>query len=324
MGNSPSAADLRSGDRRALAKCITLVESKRPVDRDLANQLIEDILPDTGRSYRIGISGVPGVGKSTFIESFGLHLIEQGKKVAVLAVDPSSPVAGGSILGDKTRMPELSRTQDAFIRPSPSSGIMGGTAQRTRETILLCEAAGYDVLLIETVGVGQSEVAVHGMVDFFMMLMVPNAGDELQGIKRGITELVDTIVINKADGESLGQARQAKAYYQSAFNLLRGGEEGWKPRVMTCSALERTNLEDVWQMIEEYFNWLGQEDRLADKRRQQNLLWLHKLVNLEIDQYLKTSERLKGAYPELATRVNTGLMTPFRAAREIIEMIFPD
>ncbi len=323
MGNSPSAADLRSGDRRALAKCITLVESKRPVDRDLANQLIEDILPDTGRSYRIGISGVPGVGKSTFIESFGLHLIEQGKKVAVLAVDPSSPVAGGSILGDKTRMPELSRTQDAFIRPSPSSGIMGGTAQRTRETILLCEAAGYDVLLIETVGVGQSEVAVHGMVDFFMMLMVPNAGDELQGIKRGITELVDTIVINKADGESLGQARQAKAYYQSAFNLLRD-DEGWKPRVMTCSALERTNLEDVWQMIEEYFDWLGQEDRLADKRRQQNLLWLHKLVNLEIDQYLKTSERLKGAYPELATRVNTGLMTPFRAAREIIEMIFPD
>ena len=323
MGNSPSAADLRSGDRRALAKCITLVESKRPVDRDLANQLIEDILPDTGRSYRIGISGVPGVGKSTFIESFGLHLIEQGKKVAVLAVDPSSPVAGGSILGDKTRMPELSRTQDAFIRPSPSSGIMGGTAQRTRETILLCEAAGYDVLLIETVGVGQSEVAVHGMVDFFMMLMVPNAGDELQGIKRGITELVDTIVINKADGESLGQARQAKAYYQSAFNLLRD-DEGWKPRVMTCSALERTNLVDVWQMIEEYFDWLGQEDRLADKRRQQNLLWLHKLVNLEIDQYLKTSERLKGAYPELATRVNTGLMTPFRAAREIIEMIFPD
>ncbi len=323
MGNSPSAADLRSGDRRALAKCITLVESKRPVDRDLANQLIEDILPDTGRSYRIGISGVPGVGKSTFIESFGLHLIEQGKKVAVLAVDPSSPVAGGSILGDKTRMPELSRTQDAFIRPSPSSGIMGGTAQRTRETILLCEAAGYDVLLIETVGVGQSEVAVHGMVDFFMMLMVPNTGDELQGIKRGITELVDTIVINKADGESLGQARQAKAYYQSAFNLLRD-DEGWKPRVMTCSALERTNLEDVWQMIEEYFDWLGQEDRLADKRRQQNLLWLHKLVNLEIDQYLKTSERLKGAYPELATRVNTGLMTPFRAAREIIEMIFPD
>ena len=323
MGNSPSAADLRSGDRRALAKCITLVESKRPVDRDLANQLIEDILPDTGRSYRIGISGVPGVGKSTFIESFGLHLIEQGKKVAVLAVDPSSPVAGGSILGDKTRMPELSRTQDAFIRPSPSSGIMGGTAQRTRETILLCEAAGYDVLLIETVGVGQSEVAVHGMVDFFMMLMVPNTGDELQGIKRGITELVDTIVINKADGESLGQARQAKAYYQSAFNLLRD-DEGWKPRVMTCSALERTNLEDVWQMIEEYFNWLGQEDRLADKRRQQNLLWLHKLVNLEIDQYLKTSERLKGAYPELETRVNTGLMTPFRAAREIIEMIFPD
>ena len=324
MGNLPSAVDLRSGDRRALAKCITLVESKRPADRNLANQLIEDILPDTGRSYRVGISGVPGVGKSTFIESFGLHLIAQGKKVAVLAVDPSSPVAGGSILGDKTRMPELSRTLDAFIRPSPSSGIMGGIAQRTRETILLCEAAGYDVLLIETVGVGQSEVAVHGMVDFFLMLMVPNAGDELQGIKRGITELVDTIVINKADGESLGQARQAKAYYQSAFNLLRGGEEGWKPRVMTCSALERTNLEDVWQMIEEYFDWLGQEGRLADKRRQQNLLWLHKLVNLEIDQYLKTSERLKGAYPELETRVNAGLMTPFRAAREIIEMIFPD
>ncbi len=323
MGELPSADDLRSGDRRTLAKCITLVESKRPVDRDLANQLIEDIMPDTGHSYRIGISGVPGVGKSTFIESFGLHLIERGKKVAVLAVDPSSPVGGGSILGDKTRMPELSRTLDAFIRPSPSSGIMGGTAQRTRETILLCEAAGYDILLIETVGVGQSEVAVHGMVDFFMMLMVPNAGDELQGIKRGITELVDMIVINKADGENIPQANQAQAYYQSAFNLLRGGED-WKPRVMTCSALERTQLENVWQVIEEYFHWLQQEDHLADKRRRQNLLWLHRLVNLEIEQYLKTSERLKGGYLKLESRVNAGLMTPFRAAREIVEKLFPD
>ncbi len=323
MADPTSAVALKSGDRRALAKCITLVESKRAADRQSANQLIEDILPYTGRSYRIGISGVPGVGKSTFIETFGLQLIDLGRRVAVLAVDPSSPVGGGSILGDKTRMPELSRSPNAYIRPSPSSGIMGGTAQRTRETILLCEAAGYDTLLIETVGVGQLEVAVHGMVDFFMMLMVPNAGDELQGIKRGITELVDAVVINKADGESLSAAKQSQAYFQSALNLLRG-EGGWQPRVLTCSALERTHLDEIWQMIVEYFDWIEQDDHLVTKRNKQDLEWLHRLVNLEVAQHLATSERLKGAYSEREALVSAGLMTPFRAANEITGLLFAD
>jgi LAO/AO transport system kinase len=318
-----SSAALKSGNRRALAKCITLVESKRPEDRLRANALIEEILPDTGSGFRIGISGVPGVGKSTFIEAFGLLLISMGKKVAVLAVDPSSPVGGGSILGDKTRMSELSRSPDAFIRPSPSSGIMGGTAQRTRETILLCEAAGYDVLIVETVGVGQSEVEVHGMVDFFMMLMVPNAGDELQGIKRGITELVDAVVINKADGSNLLPAQQAKSWYQSALDLLRG-HDAWKPRVMTCSAQERTNLEEIWQMIEAYFAFLKDDNRLTEKRQQQNLLWLRWLVSLEIDQYLKSGDRLKDNVPILEQQVSAGEITPFRAAREIIDLLFVD
>lgn len=271
MDSRPTLDSLLSGDRRALAKCITLIESTRPKDREAADRLIEQALPHAGNSLRIGISGVPGVGKSTFIESFGLHLVKTGKRVAVLAVDPSSPIAGGSILGDKTRMPELSRSDDAFIRPSPTSGITGGIAQKTRESMLLCEAAGYDMILVETVGVGQAEVEVHGMVDFFLVLMVPNAGDDLQGIKRGITELVDGIVINKADGESIALAMQAKQHYQSAMNLLRGDHEFWKPRVLTCSALEQTNLDEVWSMINEYRVTADKGNHLARKRERQNL-----------------------------------------------------
>ncbi len=224
---------IRQGNRRALAKAITLVESKLDEHRHDAQKILEQVLPETGNSIRIGITGIPGVGKSTFIEAFGLYLIEQGKKVAVLAVDPSSPIAGGSILGDKTRMELLSRQEEAFIRPSPSEGALGGVAQKTRETMLLCEAAGYDVILVETVGVGQSEYQVAGMVDFFMVLMLPNAGDELQGIKKGIMELADALVINKADGESENLAQQTRSHYQSAMNLLRH-TTAWTPRVMTC------------------------------------------------------------------------------------------
>jgi LAO/AO transport system kinase len=316
MAEGPSVDALMAGDRRALAKAITLVESKRPDDRNRANDLLEQILPVTGASCRIGISGVPGVGKSTFIEAFGLYLIGLGRRVAVLAVDPSSPVGGGSILGDKTRMPELSRVPQAFIRPSPSSGIMGGIAQRTRETILLCEAAGYDVVLVETVGVGQSEVEVHGMVDFFLLLMVPNAGDELQGIKRGITELVDAIVINKADGDSISLANQARSYYQSAFDMLRGADE-WKPRVLTCSALEKTRLDDIWAMISEYFGWMHEDNRLIDMRRQQSLAWMKRLVNLEIERRLQGNE-LADHYRHLEDEVRSGNMTPLRAAEQVV------
>ena len=239
---------LLTGNRRALAKAITLVESKLDRHRAQAQGILEQVLPHSGNSIRVGITGVPGVGKSTFIEAFGLYLIEQGKRVAVLAVDPSSPLAGGSILGDKTRMEELSRREEAFIRPSPSEGTLGGVAQKTRETMLLCEAAGYDVILVETVGVGQSEYQVAGMVDFFMVLMLPGGGDELQGIKKGIMELADALVINKADGDSEKQAQLARQLYTSAMNVLRH-TSFWTPRVMTCSALKQIIIDAVWGML---------------------------------------------------------------------------
>jgi len=242
---------LRAGDRRALARAITLVESTRDDHRERAQVLLERALPHSGDSIRIGITGIPGVGKSTFIEAFGLHLIERGRRVAVLAVDPSSPIAGGSILGDKTRMEELSRRGEAFIRPSPTAGALGGVAQKTRETMLLCEAAGYDAILVETVGVGQSEYEVAGMVDFFMVLMLPNAGDELQGIKKGIVELADALVINKADGESVNLAAMTRKHYTAAMTLLKHASH-WAPRVMTCSAAEGVNIDEVWDMVREF------------------------------------------------------------------------
>jgi len=313
---------LLSGDRRALAKCITLVESTLPADRDLATSLIEEILPETGNSLRIGISGVPGVGKSTFIESFGLHLIETGKKIAVLAVDPSSPIAGGSILGDKTRMTQLSRSPDAFIRPSPSSGMMGGIAHKTRETILLCEAAGYDIILVETVGVGQSEVDVYSMVDFFMMLMVPNAGDDLQGIKRGITELVDSIIINKADGPSIPLAQTAKQYYQNALHLIRADSDFWRPRVLTCSSTEKTNIDEIVSMIFEFQTLATEANRLQDRRENQNLSWLKRLINNEVEQRLKHNEAIRDIYPNLENDVSTGKRSPLNAATEVINLLF--
>ena len=313
---------LLSGDRRALAKCITLVESTLPADRALATSLIEEILPNTGNSLRIGISGVPGVGKSTFIESFGLHLIETGKKIAVLAVDPSSPIAGGSILGDKTRMTQLSRSPDAFIRPSPSSGMMGGIAHKTRETILLCEAAGYDIILVETVGVGQSEVDVYSMVDFFMMLMVPNAGDDLQGIKRGITELVDSIIINKADGPSIPLAQTAKQYYQNALHLLRADSDFWRPKVLTCSSTEKTNIDQIANMIFEFQALATEENRLQNRREKQNLSWLKRLINNEVEQRLKHNGAIRDIYPNLENDVSTGKRSPLNAATEVINLLF--
>jgi LAO/AO transport system kinase len=229
------------GDRRSLAKAITLIESSRPEDNKAAQTLLEKLLPHSGKSLRLGITGVPGVGKSTFIESFGLFLINKGHKVAVLAVDPSSPISGGSILGDKTRMEVLSQNENAFIRPSPSLGFLGGVAQKTRESILLCEAAGFDFVIVETVGVGQSEFDLADMVDFFLVLMLPNAGDELQGMKKGILELADAVIINKADGNFLPQANQTMAQYSSAMELMRH-DPHWKTQVLQCSALEKKNL----------------------------------------------------------------------------------
>jgi len=307
-------------DRRSLAKAITLIESKRDDHRQEAQQVLEAALPFTGNSIRIGITGIPGVGKSTFIEAFGLYLIKQGKKVAVLAVDPSSPVAGGSILGDKTRMEMLSREVNAFIRPSPSEGSLGGVAHKTRETMLLCEAAGYDVILVETVGVGQSEYEVASMVDFFLVLMLPNAGDELQGIKKGILELADALVINKADGESINLARQNQQHYQNAFHLLQDNSF-WTPRVLSCSALEHKGIDSVWEMIMEYQKIARESGIFELQRREQNSQWMKKLLHEMIDLRLNQNEQVRSLSKKLEQEVVQGHCTPYAAAKLIIEKL---
>ncbi|WP_339339149.1 methylmalonyl Co-A mutase-associated GTPase MeaB [uncultured Oceanicoccus sp.] len=311
---------LQQGNRRALAKAITLVESKLDSHRAEAQQIIEQVLPQTGNSIRIGITGIPGVGKSTFIETFGLYLISLGKKVAVLAVDPSSPLAGGSILGDKTRMEELSRNDQAFIRPSPSEGALGGVAQKTRETMLLCEAAGYDVILVETVGVGQSEYEVAGMVDFFMVLMLPNAGDELQGIKKGIMELADALVVNKADGESINLAQQTKRHYENAMHLLRQSSF-WSPQVLTCSAQENNNLDTVWGMISGYHIDALKNNAFHEKRSRQNKEWMDRLLFEMLELKLKQNPDVKKQLPDLYRKVINGEVTPFIAAKTLIDIL---
>lgn len=320
MASVVDATALRSGNRRTLAKAITLVESKLDRHRLEAQALLEEILPCTGKSIRLGITGIPGVGKSTFIEAFGLQLIEQGHRVAVLAVDPSSPLAGGSILGDKTRMEELARRPEAFIRPSPSEGALGGVAQRTRETMLLCEAAGYDVILVETVGVGQSEYEVASMVDFFLVLMLPNAGDELQGIKKGIMELADALVINKADGESINLAKQTQRHYQNAMHLL-GATSFWTPQVLTCSALKNNAIDQVWQMVLDYKRQALDKDRWLSKRAEQNRHWLDKLLHDMLELKLNSNPAIKSLRPALAQQVIKGETTAFLAAKKLMELL---
>lgn len=312
--------ELRSGNRRSLAKAITLVESRLDTHREQAQEVLEQVLPHTGNSIRIGITGVPGVGKSTFIEAFGLYLISQGKRVAVLAVDPSSPIAGGSILGDKTRMEELSRRDEAFIRPTPAAGALGGVAQKTRETMLLCEAAGYDVILVETVGVGQSEYQVAGMVDFFMVLMLPGGGDELQGIKKGIMELADALVINKADGDSEKMATMTQRQYVSAMSLLRHNSF-WTPRVMTCSALTDTNIDSVWSMLTEYYFQALERQAFVNKRAQQNMEWMHQLLNEMLLLKLSQNSKVKSMLPALEQAVQRQEITPFAAVRKIMDQL---
>ena len=316
---------LKSGNRRALAKAITLVESKLDAHRVEAQDVLNQLLPATGNSIRIGISGIPGVGKSTFIEAFGQYLISLGKKVAVLAVDPSSPLRGGSILGDKTRMEMLSREDNAFIRPSPSEGALGGVAQKTRETMLLCEAAGYDVILVETVGVGQSEYEVAAMVDFFLVLMLPNAGDELQGIKRGIMELADALVINKADGESLNLAKQTQGHYKNAFKLMKQNSF-WIPQVQTCSAINNDRIEDIWKMIQDYQkaateNMNAGISSFIEKRARQNREWLKKLIHEMLELKLKQNPDVKNRLPQLQDDVLNNKTTPYNAAQQIIDLL---
>jgi LAO/AO transport system kinase len=311
---------LIQGNRRALAKAITLIESQRSDDRDAAQHLLQALLPKTGSSIRLGITGIPGVGKSTFIEAFGLYLLSQGKRVAVLAVDPSSPISGGSILGDKTRMEVLSRHEGAFIRPSPSQGSLGGVAQKTRETMLLCEAAGYDVIIVETVGVGQSEYQVAAMVDFFMVLMLPNAGDELQGIKKGIMELADALVINKSDGDSVNLAKQTQSHYQSALHLLTP-QSFWSPPVLQCSALKNIGIAEIWSMLLDFVNQAEQGGHFASKRQRQNREWMQSLIQELLQQKLQSNPDIRALMPELQRRVMAGEETPLLAAKTIIEML---
>jgi len=308
-----------SGDRKWLAQAITLVESTKEEHHVLAREVVQACLPKAGNSVRVGITGVPGVGKSTFIETLGKHVTASGKKLAVLAIDPSSQKSGGSILGDKTRMEELAANENAFIRPSPASGALGGVANATRESIILCEAAGYDIIFVETVGVGQSETTVHSMVDFFLLLMLAGAGDELQGIKRGIMEMADTIAINKADGDNEKAATQAQAEYKSALHLFPPSESGWMPRVETCSALNGSGIETIWQIIEEHNELFNSKGLLTQKRQQQTKSWLKEAINHELESAFYNNASVSTAYPEVEQQVLDGKLSALAAAHSLID-----
>jgi LAO/AO transport system kinase len=309
-------ADIRSGSRRALAKAITLVESSRAEDAETAQNLITQLLPHTGKSFRIGITGVPGVGKSTFIEVFGLMLIRAGYNVAVLAIDPSSERTGGSILGDKTRMMDLARSPEAFIRPSPAGRTLGGVARRTRETMLLCEAAGFDVVLVETVGVGQSETAVASMVDFFLVLMLTGAGDELQGIKRGIMELADGIAINKAEDANLANAERAAQQLRNALHLGAPKYSDWEVPVVLCSALEQRGLEEIWEIIRGFI--ADNATRTEEIRRSQAVRWMRETVQDGLQMLLSTTPELRKLRQTLEERVFAQELSPTAAAMRLL------
>ena len=320
----PSVTDLvnglTNGDISALSRAITLVESTNSNHNKKANEVITACLPYANKSVRIGITGVPGVGKSTFIEAFGSHLTDLGKKIAVLAVDPSSTLSKGSILGDKTRMEDLVKNQNVFIRPSPSGNSLGGVARKTRETIILCEAAGFDTIMIETVGVGQSETAVHSMVDFFLLLKLAGAGDELQGIKRGIIEMADAIVINKADGDNLKAAKSAKVEFNRALHLYPQKDSGWSPKVTLCSALKQTGIAEVWELITEYLNTTKANNYFEHNRHNQNKFWLLQTIEERLKSNFYNSEKIKVELENQLALVEAGKTTPFVAAEYLLSL----
>lgn len=324
--HSLSAADqtlvegVLAGQRRALAKAITLIESTRNDHQQRAQQVLNALLPQTGRAIRVGISGVPGAGKSTFIEALGVWLIERGKKLAVLAVDPSSSVSGGSILGDKTRMEQLCQREEAFIRPSPSAGSLGGVAEKTREAMLLCEAAGFDVIIIETVGVGQSETTVAGMVDIFCLLQLPNAGDDLQAIKKGIVEIADLVVINKADIDPRASA-VVRAQWRNALHMLRPASPNWAPPVLTVSALHKEGIVEFWEAIENYRKALTPTGEFAAKRQHQSLSWMWQLIDSGLRQHFRHHPRVQENLPALTRSVEQGHTTPAAAAYALLDYL---
>jgi LAO/AO transport system kinase len=311
------ARSVRTGDRAVLARAITLVESKRADHQQAARRLVQDLLPATGKALRIGITGAPGVGKSTTIDALGVYLTAHGHRVAVLAVDPSSNRTGGSILADKTRMPRLAIDPAAFIRPSPASGSLGGVAARTRETLLVCEAAGFDVILVETVGVGQSETAVADLTDFFLLLMLPGAGDEIQGIKKGVIELADMIAINKADGDNVQRAMTAAAEYRGALHILAPRSPNWTPPVVTYSALTGQGIEDLWARIVAHRSALAATGEGEARRRAQQVKWMWAMLEERLFVRLKTDPLLKARLPSIEREVEEGRLSPALAVDEI-------
>ena len=317
------AAGVRAGDRASLGRAITLVESRRSSDREASDELLHLLLPRSGKAQRVGITGVPGVGKSTFIDALGVQLTGAGRRVAVLAVDPTSTRTGGSILGDKTRMARLAVDRNAFIRPSPSAGTLGGVTRRTRETMIVCEAAGFDVVLVETVGAGQSETAVADMVDFFLVLMLPGAGDDLQGIKKGMLEIADMLAVNKADGDNLDRAHSAAADYRAALRILTPASENWSPPVVECSGLTGDGLVELWDRIEEHRGLTEASGEREARRRRQRRSWFEALLEETVLDRFRADAGGDTGWSELADRVAAGELTPRRAVQRLLDRIDP-
>jgi len=314
--------DILKGDISMLSQAVTLVESSLPEHQQIAQEVIEKCLPYTGKSVRLGITGVPGAGKSTFIEALGMHLIRNGHKLAVLAIDPSSERSKGSILGDKTRMEELSVAKNAFIRPSPSAGSLGGVARKTRESIILCEAAGFDTVFVETVGVGQSETSVHSMVDFFLLIQLAGAGDELQGIKRGIMEMADGIAINKCDGSNTDKAKVARTQYQNALHLFPAPESGWTPEAITCSSIELNGITEVWGMVERYIDYVKSNSFFEAKRILQSKYWMYETINEQLKSHFYQNSEIQTLLLESEKKVLSHELSSFIAAKNLLDKYF--
>lgn len=315
---------VRSGDRRMIAKTITLIESLLPSHQDLTQSVIDGLIPFTGDAIRLGITGVPGVGKSTFIEGLGLHLTAKGHRVAVLAIDPSSARSGGSIMGDKTRMEKLAAHDQAFIRPSPAGRTLGGVSRKTRESMLVCEAGGFDVIIVETVGVGQSEYAVASMVDFFLVLMLARAGDELQGIKRGLLEMADAVAINKADGDNVDEAERARKAYENAMHLMAPTHPSWTPPIQTCSAIEHKGIDDIWQTVLRHREMLMSRGELNVKRREQAIAWMRQLLEEGLNNWFYEKPEVRRILTNVSRCVEKGETHPTAAVRRVLDLLPPN